>query len=530
MAQTGPTPTPTPVLLKQVPATLVPPGNKGVTINIEQYLAAPPAPSNTVLVSSSLGPFCIQLFPTNAPITVANFLRYITSGSYENLMVHRSVPGFIIQTGGYTLTGETLNYNDVATFPAITNEFGLSNTRGTVAMALVGTNPNSGTSQWFVNLTNNSSTLDATNIAGNPPFTVFGQVIGNGMSVVDSIAALPLGDYGSPFDSLPLNFWNTNSSLEYTNLVVITNVVTLPYCIENSNSNTFSTEIEGTNLVLKYLGTHNTAPLTSPVTITACAADTNGNIVQSSFQVSERKLFQNIQFPSNYVVYNGSTSSNYVLTNLPTASSGLPVTITIGSGPAKDFRVLTNQVVTMTTNQVVTSNTYYVTNNLTNGETFTNSVTIDTTNSVTNSITNSFTNNTITLTGAGNVSLVAHQAGNAIYYPAQNEVGYLTVYKAIQTVGWPVQIANQIDVHVPSPILPWNPPTNNSGLPISITVKSGPAKLNPGNTATPVILTGSGTVTLVATQNGNSGYYPARPATNTFTVSAINSGTSTNNP
>jgi cyclophilin family peptidyl-prolyl cis-trans isomerase len=524
-----------PTVLKQIPATLVPSGNKGAIINLSQYFSAAAAPTNLVMVNSSMGNFYIQLFPTNAPITVANFLEYVTNGYYNNIIIHRSVPGFVIQTGGYQDNDSLAAIN---TFPAITNEFGISNLQGTVAMALVGSNPDSATSQWFVNLTNNSSILDATNTAGNPPFTVFGQIVGNGMAVVDAIAALPIDDFttlgfSDVFSTVPLQGWSEGGGVYLTNLVVITNVLTLPYFAISSDTTNFSAAIQGTHLVVKYLGTKNTPPLTTPYSVTAYAADTNGNIVQSTFQVSDRRLYQSIDFPPSYTVYSATNAANYILTNLPTASSGLPVTITIGGGPAKDFRIVTNQVVTMETNQLVSTNVYYVTNTITNNITFTNSITIYTTNTVTNSFTNSFTNSEISLTGAGNVALIAHQPGNAVYYPAPNEVGYVTVYKALQQITFP-SITNQAPLITPAsptaPILPWNPPTASSGLPVLITVKSGPAKLNKANPATPVVLTGSGTVTLVATQNGNSGYYPAIPVTNTFDVTATGSSTNSIKP
>jgi cyclophilin family peptidyl-prolyl cis-trans isomerase len=89
------------------------------------------------------------------------------------------------------------------TFPPIQNEPGISNKKGTVAMAKIAGDPNSATSQWFVNLADN----------GGPPanldtqrggFTVFGHVTGNGMTTVSAIAAAPIFNFGSPFESLPL--------------------------------------------------------------------------------------------------------------------------------------------------------------------------------------------------------------------------------------------------------------------------------------------------------------------------------------
>lgn len=151
--------------------------------------------------TSNMGQFCIELFDTQTPVTTANFLQYIHSGAYTNGIFHRSVPGFVIQGGGFKIadgaSGKSLAA--VNTFSPIINEFKISNTRGTVAMAKLGGNPNSATSQWFVNLADNSANLDNQ----NGGFTVFGRVIFDGMSVFDAIAKLPikkLNLLGTPSD------------------------------------------------------------------------------------------------------------------------------------------------------------------------------------------------------------------------------------------------------------------------------------------------------------------------------------------
>ncbi|OPZ26062.1 MAG: Peptidyl-prolyl cis-trans isomerase A precursor [Lentisphaerae bacterium ADurb.BinA184] len=133
--------------------------------------------------------FDIELYPHAAPLTVANFLRYIRDGAYEGAFFQRSVPGFVIQAGGFRLSAEYA-VEDVLTYPAVPNEPGLSNTRGTLAMAKQEGDPNSATSQWFVNLADNSANLDAQ----NGGFTVFGAVARDGMGVADAIANLPIYD------------------------------------------------------------------------------------------------------------------------------------------------------------------------------------------------------------------------------------------------------------------------------------------------------------------------------------------------
>src|SRR5262245_2471294 len=146
--------------------------------------------ATTVRMSTSLGVIDIELFDAEAPATVANFLNYVTSGVYVNSFIHRSVPGFIIQGGGYGWDGSQNRYYNVPANPAVVNEYSpnRSNRRGTIAMAKLGGDPNSATNQWFFNLADNSANLDNQ----NGGFTVFGRVIGNGMQVVDAIAARPV--------------------------------------------------------------------------------------------------------------------------------------------------------------------------------------------------------------------------------------------------------------------------------------------------------------------------------------------------
>ena len=145
------------------------------------------ASATTVRVITSLGDFSIELFDDVTPITVSNFLNYVNSGRYNGTVIHRSVPNFVIQGGGFSFNSVASTLDPITTDNSITNEPGIPNTRGTVAMAKLGGDPNSATSQWFVNLNDNTANLDAQ----NGGFTVFGRVIGDGMTVVDAISALP---------------------------------------------------------------------------------------------------------------------------------------------------------------------------------------------------------------------------------------------------------------------------------------------------------------------------------------------------
>ena len=135
-------------------------------------LQARAASANVVVtIQSVLGPIDLELFDTVAPLTVANFLTYTdpVGAAYDQSFIHRSVPGFVIQGGGYRLVG--LQIFDVATNPpSVLNEPGLSNVRGTVAMAKLAGLPNSATTQWFINVGHNVA-LDT----DNGGFTVFAR-------------------------------------------------------------------------------------------------------------------------------------------------------------------------------------------------------------------------------------------------------------------------------------------------------------------------------------------------------------------
>lgn len=149
--------------------------------------AGPTAAGTRVRFQTVLGEFDVDLFDAAAPQTVANFLRYVDDRDYRRSFVHRSVPGFVIQGGGFTSEGGLLFF--VPTDPPIPLELGSSNLRGTIAMARLAGEPDSATSQWFVNLVDNTF-LDTS----DGGFAVFGQVLAPGMAVVDAIAAVPIFD------------------------------------------------------------------------------------------------------------------------------------------------------------------------------------------------------------------------------------------------------------------------------------------------------------------------------------------------
>jgi len=117
--------------------------------------------SDIVRVDTDSGSFVLEMYADTAPVTVANFLSYVNSGAYEDTIIHRKVNNFVIQGGGFYYDPASSDIAAISVGPTIVNEFSRSNTRGTIAMAKLGGDPNSATSQWFVNLGDNSANLDS---------------------------------------------------------------------------------------------------------------------------------------------------------------------------------------------------------------------------------------------------------------------------------------------------------------------------------------------------------------------------------
>ena len=149
-----------------------------------------------VKLATSAGDIVIELDAAKAPKTVANFLSYVNAGHYNGTIFHRVIPSFMIQGGGMTAD---MKEKSTRAPVALESKNGLSNVRGSVAMARTG-DPNSATAQFFVNV-NNNSRLDAANARDGNGYAVFGQVV-SGMDVVDKIRAVPTGSKG-PHDDVP---------------------------------------------------------------------------------------------------------------------------------------------------------------------------------------------------------------------------------------------------------------------------------------------------------------------------------------
>jgi len=158
--------------------------------------------SNTVCMLTTQGEIVVELNPASSTITVANFLRYVNAKLYDNTLYHRVVKNFVIQGGGYGTSGTA-----VSTYAPIALESnnGLSNVRGTIAMARTSV-PNSATSQFFFNTVDNSACLNygSTTCDANG-YAVFGKVIA-GIDVIDKINAVSVDTSGLPVQPV-VTYW-----------------------------------------------------------------------------------------------------------------------------------------------------------------------------------------------------------------------------------------------------------------------------------------------------------------------------------
>ena len=197
-----------------------------------------PKTGNATIVrfETVIGDFEVNLYDNDTPETVANFLNYVQNGEYTGSFFHRSVAGFIVQGGGFRTDVNSV-VSGIPTNPNVVNEPVFSNLRGSIAMAKQLGDPNSANSQWFINLDDNSGNLDTE----NGGFTVFGEVTGTGMNVIDSMAALPVFAFESPLSDLPLrnftdNDYATRVPVDNTHLILVTAITVIDTTVDSAGA------------------------------------------------------------------------------------------------------------------------------------------------------------------------------------------------------------------------------------------------------------------------------------------------------
>lgn len=276
----------------------------------------------------------LKLFNEDKPISVSNFMSYVNDGSYNNSFFHRSIPGFILQGGGFTygqnsldlpITAFTLEELTIPDKGTINNEPGISNLRGTIAMARPAGQTDGATSEWFINLDDANTTNLFPMDGGSDAYTVFGEVLNDGMQVVDSIATLPVVPLGGPFSDIPLVDYLVAPAL-ISNLARVTSVEGLlkitqdhDYGIVTPQSNLqpqfFIENISNQNILIGNVG--NSDPIEDPFKILGLRC--NNSVLQPgdkcafavAFNSPETNLFStytdsfNIEFPElglNYTI------------------------------------------------------------------------------------------------------------------------------------------------------------------------------------------------------------------------------------
>jgi cyclophilin family peptidyl-prolyl cis-trans isomerase len=359
-----------PIITKALDNVVIPENTGDTAINLFQHFDDPLTTGKIArfeLADTSLGGGItnVLLFDqagAGAPATVTNFLNYVNDGNYVNSIIHRSVPGFIIQGGGFTV--DDLDIDTVATDPPVVNEFNTqrSNTRGTIAMAKLGNNPNSATSQWFFNLADNSANLDSQ----NGGFTVFGEVLSElDLEPLEAIASLPIYNGSRFFDQpaltdLPLNFQENSDDqvdddddlVRYSNISIVQADELEFKILSNSNPDLVDVTLNEGELSLDY--TDNKSGRSE---IIIQATDLLGDSVIDTFEVTVGDVEPS---PSNqgatiYRFLNNDTGvhlytsseveRNYIFNNLPNyAFEGLAYssidTLTGSPEPEKVYRFL----------------------------------------------------------------------------------------------------------------------------------------------------------------------------------------------
>ncbi|MEM1369610.1 MAG: peptidylprolyl isomerase [Cyanobacteria bacterium P01_H01_bin.15] len=241
------------------------------------------------------------------PTGVANFLSYANAGDYDDSIIHRSVPGFVIQGGGFIIddfsnpaTAGDVPDRAIESNPPLINDFsdGRSNLERTISFAKLGGDPDSATSQWFFNLGDNSGNLDNQ----NGGFTVFGQVRSDvDFAVVEAIASLPTFNgsainpafagrdaNGNTTPTLPLDIDPTqpivSGNEDFVTITSITNLTESELTFEvvsNSNPSLVDPQIDDSGLILDYL------PGQSGVAeITVRATNLTGETAEDTFTVT----------------------------------------------------------------------------------------------------------------------------------------------------------------------------------------------------------------------------------------------------
>jgi cyclophilin family peptidyl-prolyl cis-trans isomerase len=280
------------------------------TIGLADKFTDPDAETAVRLITTK-GNIDMMLYPSLAPQGVANFLAYVNAGDYNGMAFHRLIAGFILQGGSIRAIAAPRSFESISKRTSPTNEPGISNLRGTIASAKIGSrnssfsngagtvdrddsfgylgSPDSATSDFFFNLGNNAANLDNQNSG----FTAFGRVTTSGMAVVDAISAVPIGSYTSdkslivdgtlvPFTSIPMNAATAPANMDVNQTVrVLSASVISPfaYSVNDVSANIATVVIQDGQIKITGLaaGTRN---------VILSARDLDGNTTAQNFTIT----------------------------------------------------------------------------------------------------------------------------------------------------------------------------------------------------------------------------------------------------
>ncbi len=281
-------------------------------IDLRNYFETADIHNQVVQFRTSQGTFNVEMLPATAPLSVANFLNYVNGARYANTFVHRSDMGLgVIQGGGYSLA----TFTAIPADPPIALEYNLPNARGTIAMARTAS-LNSATSQWFINTDDNTVDLGQANGGG---YAVFGRVTGTGMTVVDTIAALPTYAFNSPFGQLPLQGYSGSGQPPNSTFVAVNAASAVPifptqagqnsvvsFSVANTNPSLLTATVSGSTLSLTL------APGGFGIAdVTVFATDSNGNAALDTFRVNVAAVAADIavEQPAGASIASGGTKN-----------------------------------------------------------------------------------------------------------------------------------------------------------------------------------------------------------------------------
>ncbi|HRE83790.1 MAG TPA: peptidylprolyl isomerase, partial [Opitutaceae bacterium] len=282
-----------PTVTQQLPAQSGSTGGAPLTVDLKNYFGLPGVANQVVRFNTVLGPIHVEMLPDTAPNHVTNFLTYVNSGAYNNTFFHRSTalngsstaPVDIIQGGGYRIPVDPAVTRIPSNAP-VNLEYNRLNERGTLAAART-SDANSATSEWFFNVRDNSTTLNAENGGG---YTVFARVVGGGMNTVDAIAALSRKNEGGAFSTLPVR--NLAVPSTDSNLVVVTSIVPVSVYPGQGSPAVLTFSAESSNPAVATVSVTNSTLTITPGTqagetnIVVRAADANGSLATASFVTS----------------------------------------------------------------------------------------------------------------------------------------------------------------------------------------------------------------------------------------------------